>query len=310
MSLLTLLLGASLALAGSGPWVVGNGKASLYVGAESQRITRLAVTVDGNNDVIDVAQGISSFGVKGIATLGITNRVEVEVGIPWWSVRANRTDDPLCDALGLEACEPTQTVGVLTARSKVLLLDEYFGSPLSLSLGGELRYGDFTAPTRARITNAGEGTTDIGPYVSVGRVGSFRGKGYVSGFVESGWRYRFPTTRAFPDADQGDQPAPLPETWVALEALAGPSNRVYFGPVFTFLYRDGLDWGEVDLTDPDRLAALRVLTARLGGSVVVHNGGNLSLVATALQTIAKRNNPNTLSVNLGVSFAGLAPRRE
>jgi len=300
---------ATTALAGSGPWVIGNGQASLYVGAETQRITRLAITVDGERDVIDVGQGLSSFGVKGIGTLGITNRVEVEAQIPWYTVRANRPDDPLCAALGLQACATTNTVGVLTARAKALALDEYFGAPVSLSIGGELRYGDFTAPTRARITNAGEGTTDLGPYVALGRVGTLGGTGYTSGFLEVGWRYRFPTTRAFPDAPSGERPAPLPETWANAEWLIGPSTRFALGPAVSFLYRDGLDWGELTLTDPDRLAALRVLTARAGGTVVVHNDGNLALVATVLQAFATRNNPNTLSVNVGVSFAGLAPKQ-
>jgi len=308
--MLTFVLWCTSALAGSGPWVVGNGQASLYLGAESQRITKLAITVDGERDVIDVGQGISGFGVKAIGTLGITNRVELEVGVPWFIVRSNRPDDALCGALGLQACATTQTVGVLTARGKALAVDEYFGAPLSLSLGGELRYGDFTAPTRARITNAGEGTTDIGPYLALGRVGSFGGKGTHSGFLEAGWRYRFPTTRAFPDAPTGERPAPLPETWVTAEWTAGPSTRFSVGPLFTMLYRDGLDWGELTLTDPDRFAALRVFSARVGGSVVVHNDGDLALVASVLQAVATRNNPNALSVNVGVSFAGLAPTKQ
>jgi hypothetical protein len=145
--------------------------------------------------------------------------------------------------------------------------------------------------------------------VALGRVGSLGGDGYVSAFVEAGWRYRFPTTRDYPDLPGGTLAAPQPETWAALEVLAGPSNRFYLGPVVSVLQRGGLDWGELDLSDPDRLAALGVTTARVGGTVIVHNGGDLALVASALQAVANRNNPNTLSLSLGVAFSGLAPRR-
>lgn len=301
------LLGSSPAAhAGTGPWVVGAGQSSLYVGVESQRLTKLAITVDDTRDVIDVGQGLSSFGVKGIASLGITDRVEVEAGLPWWSVRANRPDEPVCEALGLEACERVQSVGVLTARTKVLVLDEYFGAPLSMSLGVEARYGDFTADTRARITNVGEGTTDLGPTLALGRVGSLGGERYFSAYVEGGWRYRFPTTRAYPDAPAGELRAPQPETWAQAEALGG-ARWWSLGPSVSFLTRGGLDWGELDLADPDRLAALGLTTVRAGGTVVVRNPGDLAFSASVLRTVYARNNPtDVLSISLGVSFRGLA----
>ena len=298
LALTVLALGIQgTAQAGTGPWVVGAGQASLYVGVESQRLTRLAITVDDQRDVIDVGEGLSSFGVKGIASLGITDRVEVEMGVPWWSVRANRPDEPLCAALGLDACNDVRT------------LDEYFGAPLSLSLGAELRYGDFTADTRARITNVGEGTTDLGPTAAVGRVGSLGGSSYFSAYLEGGWRYRFPTTRKFPDAPEGELRAPQPETWLVAEATAGPSPWLAVGPTVSFLTRAGLDWGELDLSDPDRLAALGITVVRAGGTVVVRSENNLALSASVLTTAYAINNPtDALSLNLGVSFSGLAPK--
>jgi hypothetical protein len=304
---ITLLGGPSIAVAGTGPWVVGSGQASLYTGVESQRLTKLAIQVDGERDVIDVGQGISSFGVKAIGSLGITDRVEVELGVPWWSVRANRPDEDICAALGLSACDDVQTVGVITARTKALLLDEYFGAPVSLSLGAELRYGDFTADTRARITNVGEGTNDIGPTLAIGRIGSFGGNSFASAYVEAGWRYRFPTTRAYPDAPKGELRAPQPETWFQVEAMAGPNAWFAIGPSLSYLTRAGLDWGELDLSDPDRLAALAITTVRVGGGVVVRGDKNLALSASVLGTAFASNNPtDVLSVNLGVSFSGLA----
>jgi len=307
--MLSPLLVPATAAAGTGPWVVGSGQASLYVGVESQRLTRLATIVDGKRDVVDVGQGVSSFGVKGIASLGITDRVEVEAGLPWWTVRANRPDEPICAALGLNACDDVRTVGVLAVRTKALVLDEYFGAPLSLSLGAELRYGDFTANTRERITNVGEGTTDLGPTVAVGRVGSLGGDSFFSTYLEAGWRYRFPTTRAYPDAPTGQTRAPQPETWALTEFLAGPTPWFSLGPSASFLTRAGLDWGEIDLNDPDRLAALGVTSVRAGGTLVVRNQSNLALSASLLTVLHARNNPtDVISMNLGVSFSGLASR--
>ena len=298
-------LTSSAAHAGSGPWVIGPGQGSLYLGLESQRITRLAITVDGERDVIDVGQGISSFGLKAIGTLGITSRIEVEAQLPWSSNQANRPDDAICTALGLNACDKTQTVGVIDARGKVLALDEYFGAPLSLAIGGEVRYGAFTADTRARITNAGEGTTDVGPFLSVGRVTSPGGGSVLSVYGTVGWRYRFPTTRAYPDPSSDGVSAPLPETWADVELLSGPNARFVIGPTASMLYRPGLDWGELDLGDPDRLAALGVTTARMGGTAVVNNGSDLSLSVNVLGTLYARNNPtDVLSVNVGLAYRG------
>ena len=310
----TTLLLATMALtptahAGTGPWVVGSGQASVYVGLESQRITRLAITVDGARDVIDVDQGVSSFGVKGIASLGITDRVEVEVGLPWWSVRANREDGPVCAALGLDACEKVQGIGVVQARAKTLLLDEYFGSPFSLSLAADLRYGALTADTRARITNVGEGTTDLGPVLSVGRVGQLGGAGFFSTYLETGWRYRFPTTRDYPAPGTTSLRAPQPEAWAQVEFLAG-SSRVSVGPAVSALTRGGLDWGELDLADPDRFAALRFTSVRAGATAVVRNDANLAFSASVMRVVYAQNNPtDVLAVNVGVSFSGLAGKR-
>ena len=110
------------------------------------------------------------------------------------------------------------------------------------------------------------------------------------------------------DAPTGNLRAPQPETWAQAEFLAG-TPWLSIGPAVTFLTRAGLDWGELDLADPDRLAALGVTSLRTGGTVVVKNQQNLALSASVLRVVYARNNPtDVLSVNLGVSFSGLASR--
>jgi hypothetical protein len=296
------------AMAGSGPWVVGEGQGSVYLGGEVQRLDRLAITVDGERQVIDVGEGLSSVGVKGIGTVGLTPRFELQATVPWWRVQANRPDAALCGALGLGACQTTATVGVLELRGKGLALDELYGAPVSIALGGELRSGDFTSATRERITNVGEGGLDTGLFASIGRSGAL-GQGYWSSFVEVLGRYRFPLTRAYP-RNQGTQPAPGSELASTAELVFGPGRRFAFGPVGNALWRPwGLDWGQLDLGDRDRLGALRILNVRVGGVAVLRGPRDVTASISVLRTVAAQNNPtDVLSISAGVQT--LLRRRE
>ena len=70
-------------------------------------------------------------------------------------------------ALGQDTCATTNGVGVIRLGTKAQILDEVYGSPFSLSLGLDLRFGQLTQGTRERITNLGEGTFDVAPLLSV-----------------------------------------------------------------------------------------------------------------------------------------------
>lgn len=298
------------ALAGSGPWVVGEDGVTVFLGTETQRLGNLAIqSGPGQRDVVEVAEGITAFRVKAITTLGISNRVDVQLAVPWARIETPRPDAPLCATLGLGACDRTQGIGVIEARVKGLVLDEYFGAPISLAVGGDVRYGQFTAATRERVTNLGEGTFDVGPFVSLGRTGRLGKGGYVSAWTDLGYRYRVPNTDAFP-ALQGDTVVPGSEFTGAAELTFSPSTRFGFGPVVGGLYRPwGQDWYEVDLTDEDRFAALRVANVRVGAQAVIR-GDTLALAVSFLQTVYGFNNPSdTFVVGVGVQFDG-SLRRE
>lgn len=293
------------AWAGSGPWILGPGQGTLYLGVESQRLNRLAIRVDGDRDVVDVGQGLSTFGVKAIGSLGLTSRFELQGTVPWWRVQANRADAPLCTQLGAdvgrEACETTTSVGTVELRGKGLLLDEFFGGPVSLAIGGEVRAGDFTMATRERLTNVGEGGLDTGAFVSLGRTGAVGRRGYWSGYVEVLGRYRFPVTRNLPPR-LGERSVPGSEFTATGEWVISPRSRIAFGPLVTMLWRPfGVDWGDVDLTDQDRLGALRVFNARVGATFAVRGPGAVVATASVLHTAAAVNNPvDVLAVTAGV----------
>lgn len=297
--------GAGVVHAGGGPWVVGDGGITVYGGVEAQRIGHLATQSGDQRDVIEVGEGISTLGVKVIGTVGVGSRAEVELEVPWYRVEAVREDADIC-AIGIDACERTQGVGIVRTRLKGLLLDEFFGAPLSLAVGAEVRFGQLTAGTRERITNLGEGTLDTGAFVDVGRTGGL-GRGYWSGWWEIGGRYRIPTTRSFPQMT-GERSVPGSEFTTAFELILGPRTAFGIGPSGNALWRPfGVDFGHTDLTDPDRFGALKIATVRVGGTAVVRGRGIAASGSVQRVVFAYDNPTDTLFVSLGVQFDGRLP---
>ncbi|MFT4976952.1 MAG: hypothetical protein ACI8S6_002857 [Myxococcota bacterium] len=300
---------SSTALAGSGPWVVGAGSTSLFAAVEAQRLTMLSTqTPDGPVDV-EVGEGLSAQGFKLIGTYGIQSRAEVELAVPWFRVYANRPDAELCGALGLGACRTTQGIGLVQAKLKGLLLDELFGSPVSLSTALNARYGAFTADDRERITNIGEGTFDLGPSIAVGRSSAIPSGGDWSAYAEAGWLYRFANTDSFPDLDT---PVPGSEFFGEIKALVSPGEgRIGLGPSVSGLWRPwGLEWHELEaaggLADVDRFGALKIYNVRVGGELLLRGRSGMSLTTGALRTVAARNNPSDVfifSIGLGINRA-------
>lgn len=303
-----VLLGIQAARAGAGPWVVGAGSSSVFTAVESQRLTSLSTQTRSGTVDIDVGEGLSALGFKAIGTYGILPRAEVELVVPWYRVYANRPDAALCGTLGLGACRTTQGLGLIEAQVKGLLLDELFGSPVSLSVSLASRYGAFTAPDRERLTNIGEGTFDLGPAVAVGRSGVVPGDtgGDWSAYAQAGWRYRFANTDDFPDLST---PVPGSEFYGEVKLLASPgAGRIGLGPAVSGLWRPwGLEWYELSesggLSDMDRFAALKVYNVQVGGELLLRGRSGMAVTTSALRTVAARNNPSDVfvfSVGLGM----------
>lgn len=296
--LLTALLASLPVLAGTGPWTLPEGDVSLYVGGEYQRIGRLATSAGSwdPNGVIDVDEGLEKAGGQLIVGYGVRDRVDVELQVPYYYVAANRTDGALCSTIGLRGCATTQGLGAITLRGKGLLLDELVGAPLSLALGADVRIGQQTSDTRARVTNLGEGTTDLGAYTALGRSGAL-GQGYWSAYLEVGGHYRFPNT------DAGGEPVPGSELHADLEWLGGARPAWAVGPAITMLWRpQGGDVEGIDYSDPDRFAALNVLNVRAGGKLIVRSSARTSLSVAVFGTAYAKNNPaDQVVVTAGLS---------
>ena len=307
-----MVAGSPAAYGGDGPWVAGNGNASIYLGVESQRIERLDVRDgDGGGEVIDVDSGLSTFGVKAIGSVGIRDRLEVEVAVPWYHVQANRVSGPVCQSLALSACDTTETIGLITVRGKGTILDEFYGAPVAFSLGLESRFGHFTSATRARITNVGEGTQDFGVFTSVGRSNSWGANGFWTAYVEGLARYRLSNTNTYTGADGEEIKVPGIEFNVDSKALMGWSRDFGIGPSVGLYSRpQGLDFGKLDLTDEDRFSALKVTNVRIGLHALFRANEHITFTASALKVVYARNNPYTTTVSVGVSHFGLLRKRK
>lgn len=296
MSWIALWIGSALA---GGPWVASPGAANVYVGTDLQRIERLAdsrsnLDPDG---LTAVGQGLSKLYVKGLLSYGVAPHTDVTVELPVGWVRSNRPDDPLCDALGGDSCAETKGLAPIVIRARRQLLDELYGAPLSLSVGVEVRHGLPTAATRKRLTNLGEGTDDFGLVLSAGRSGGLGSKGYYYVFGDVFGRYRLPSTRA------GGVAVPGAELGGELDFVAVPDGRVGIGPALLVFGRpSGVDFEQIDLADPDRFGALRVVNLAAGVKAQVGTVGGATLNLSVFQSFYVVNNPLVFSCGLGVSW--------
>ncbi len=302
MTHLLVWLAISPATAGSGPWAISEGDTSVYMGAENQTFDQLALSTGAKSkDVLDVDDGLETTGAKLVVTHGIREHIEVELDIGWFRVQANRPGGALCAALGPNTCNTTKGFAPVGLRGKWQLFDELTGAPLSLSVGGAARLGQWTAPTRARTTNLGEGTTDFGPTLAVGRSGGL-GQGFWSAHLDSAWLYRQSNKV---NASPG---IPASEFLVDLEVLGGTRAWWSLGPTVTYWERPkGKDIEDLlaspDLaTDIDRFAMLNARSVRVGGKLLVRSNERTTLVISGWNTVVAVNNPLVRGLSAGMSF--------
>lgn len=279
----------AMAAAGSGPWVPGSGVGTLYLGVDGERFERVkAIQADGA-ETLELADGITTLTIGGLVSYGFGARFEADLYVPYRSIDATTTTGGVCEELPNEPCRATRTLGVIEARMKGLVLDELSGAPLSVAIGGVLHLGTRTKSTRHRLTNAGEGTIDIGPRLAVGRSGGL-GSGYYTISGDFHWVYRIPNT-AVETAD-GDILAPGSEFAGSIDAIASSSGAVGAGLYTAGLWRpSGYDFADLAIDNTDRFAALRVANVHGGAKLFVRDAHDHVLVLSIGHTLYGRNNP-------------------
>ena len=286
------------AMAGGGPWTLGGGQSNLYIGGDYYRYARFQ-TPAGEQEL---PTGITASGLTGVWTVGLAYSLEMDLKLAFESVRLNDPRVPVCtdpDA-PVDWCEPTANLGDLAARLKWRFVDEAYGAPVSLAASLAARSGEAYSPERGRLTTLGDGNSDLGTGLSVGRTATL-GKGWYTVGVDAWYWYRFPNRRT------GVGKVPADEVGLDGEAMLSVHPRFAVGPAASWFTRLGgvdLSLDRMDRTDPDAWNALRASQLKLGGKLGVYaidNGPTLS--AAVLTTVAARNNPvDTLAISLGIGW--------
>jgi hypothetical protein len=294
--LVLLILLSTPAQAGGGPWTLNPGEHNVYVGLDYFRYRSFR----GEGGVLDeLDTGLTAAGVTGVWTIGMANDVEVELKLPFESVRANDRSVLGCsEARPDDWCEPTAQIGDLGASLKWRVVDELYDSPVSVSISGGFRSGEAYANHRGRLTTLGDGQTDLGAGVAVGKTGR-AGRGWYTSSAEAWYFYRFANTRL------DGRKVPADEVAFSAEGLWAFHPRVAAGPaLFGFTRLGGVGLDDIDYMSPDGWSALMATQVKVGGKVAIFStDGGPTVVLSGLMTVFARNNPSdTLALGFGVGW--------
>ena len=291
----------SLAFAGSGPWTLAPGESNVFLGLDQVRYGK----VDTVGGVRDLGGGVSAVSLKGVGTVGLRDGVELEAVLPWTRARHQDPSSALCNGPGRsdDFCGVTSSLGTVQVTAKGRLLDEGQLRPVTLSVAAAVRSAEASSETRGRLTAIGEGQTDVGASVSVGRTAGMARAGWYRASAQVGYWYRLPlATGPKVPADDLDADAAF---------IMSPVKAFALGPAAAMFYRLGGEdlSADIDLSDPNGFASLQAAQLKVGGQVAVFGQGGLTLSAAVYATAWARNNP-TDTTTLSVGLGWYRPKRE
>lgn len=283
------------AMAGDGPWTLNPGETNVYVGLNAYRYGRFN---DGETNDRVLGSSLSSIGATAVLTRGLARGVEVEVRLPYERVRANAPESEMCttEAMRDDWCEASEGIGDIVAIGKFRLLDENNLRPLSISLAGVFRTGETYSEKRGRLTNLGDGQTDVGLMASVGRSGTL-GQGWYQAGLTGAYLYRF--------AHSNDgMKIPADEVDVDLTALLAPKGWFSIGPAASGFFKlGGVNVMEADMTTLDGFSSLRASQIKVGGKLAVYSEDGITLSVGAYRAVWARNNPiDTTAISVGIGW--------
>ena len=288
------------AVAGVGPWTIGAGDRSVFLSASYHQWSALSGSTPEFRS-FDLGTSITRTQLDAIVSYGLWSSAEIELaaGLAYGAV--TRRDAPLCSDLPLAPCEEVFGLVPTSGRLKVRLLDELAGAPFTLTTGPVARLGSYTRPTRVHLTQIGEGQTDLGGFVSLGRSGSIGGGWSFAGFVEGGAVARLPAAKL--GAGQKGK-GPGPEVSSAAQLLVIPRHEVAVGADVRWVERPvGHDFETTDVADPDRFSSLAVRRVEVGGSLLLRSIDRVSVVLSGQRVVHAKNNPaDRWTVSIGVGW--------
>jgi hypothetical protein len=284
---------SSTARAGDGPWTLNPGDDSLYLGVAWFRYGTFDA---GGGTEQELGEGISAFSAHAVWTAGLADGLEFELVVPWETARVNDPTMAQCVDAG-DFCKTTSGLGDVGAALKLRLLDELYGSPVTIAAAAGARTGEAYAAHRDRLTTLGDGTTDFGAGLSLGRTDVVGARGWYRAGLW-GWYWR-----RMPNTHVDGAKVPADEVSYTAEATISLHPRFGIGPALQGFQR----LGGVDLTETrpasDPWGALLAAQVQAGAKFGVYTEDGMSLSVGVLRTIYARNNPtDTTVVSVGLGW--------
>ena len=292
MSALLLLAGA--ALAGSGPWTLPPGHHNVYVGGDVGGFQNIS---NGAGGSFKLGTPIRGAQVLGAYTVGLAEGVDVEVVLPFERVWAVYSAYPVCvDGRPEGWCETTQGLGDAGLRVRFRLLDEGAYRPVTLSARLLARTGAAYANNRGRLTTLGDGQTDVGAGLAIGRTDASDGGRWYRMSASASYWYRFGV------AEVDGRKAPADEISFGADVLASPVRWVGAGfAVYGFTRLGGLDLVDAEVGSLNGWVSLNAAQVRVGPVLAFYTDSDWTFFSSVVFTAASRSSPKDLtSVSVGV----------
>lgn len=291
---MTLL--STVAMAGDGPWTLNPGEDSVFLGVNT---FRYADFDDGTGSFRTLGDGVTATGAVGVLTTGLSDGIEAEFVVPYERVRVNDRASDSCAAQPKDFCRPTAGLGDLSATVKFRLLNEAWRSPVTVSTALGARSGELYSEHRSRLTTLGDGQTDVGAGLSLGRSDRLGSRGWYRLGAWGWYWYRFPHA-----GTTWSNKVPADEVQYSAEATISLHPKFGFGPaVYGFHRLGGVDLVDTDFGSENVWSTLHAAQIQVGGKVGLYTESNRSYALAVTKTVWARNNPiDTLVITAGVGW--------
>ena len=280
-ALTALTVFSQIGLAG-GPWVSPSKVWSVYGGASYETFQHYVGGEGAKESKLNAP--VSAMSMELCPSFGVGGGFGVDVDVPIRVVSA-------------QGQESTAGLGTVTVLPKYVVITENEGSPVTVSVHAGLRTGAAHRSTRDRLTNIGDGSTDLGGGLSMGRY-SFWSKGpwWVSASVNYWWR--------IPSQTIAGEKIPSDDISYSGELVMSVHERVGLGLAWGGIHRlGGLDIGANAQVGQDRWAALAASNLGVGAKAFIFLPKNQTAVLGVMRTVMAKNNPtDNLTVSVGYSL--------
>ena len=294
----TIIAATLSAEASEGPWTARAGTHNLYAGVYVEQFE--CFESEGRDDPkcgtgLPVSSPVRQVGLKVFYRYGISRSWDFAIAVPF--ARSSMAGE----SKG-ESQEATTGVGLIETRVR-RRLGSTGGLDWSSSVG--LRSGALHKDTRHRLTNLGEGTTDVYGTLSMGSSGLL-GPRFFNTSVDFTYYYRFPLTD---DPKLGKIPGD--ELRLSTVFDYAVSSRVGLGIGLDGFHRlsgADLNFGKIAKYGDDQWAALQASQVKAGGRVMLYPHGAMPYLQLSAQRVVwAKNNPTDamfVEVAMGTDIGG------